>query len=183
MENTYQCPQCGDMLMQVGADVSAARYRCKSCGYIKSVEITGTVNAVLIQQRAELLSRIRVGLIDWKITQWSTLQKDIFQFMTNYESMKNDIELQMGIIACMTHGFNLIDSDKYKQCKIMFKLTEKMYKQSLKSLKEKADSELYTSVSQYKDQRAKYKKCRNDYRNTKLAWKGIFFIGKKLLLK
>lgn len=183
MENTYQCQQCGDILVQVGADGNCARYRCKSCGFIKSVEISDGNNAEMSQKRAELISRVRLGIIDWKTTQWSTLQKDIVQFITNYETMKNDIELQIGIIACLTHGFNLMDADKYKQCKNLFKVSEKLYKQSMKSLKVKADTTLYNSVTQYKEQRAKFKKCRNDYRNTKLAWKAVFFVAKKFVLR
>ena len=33
----------------------------------------------------------------------------------------------------------------------------------------------------YEDYRKQYKKCRNEYRNTKILWKVAFTIGKKLI--
>jgi len=57
-----------------------------------------------------------------------------------------------------------------------------MYKQHLKVLKNQADPKLTESVNEYKELRAKYKKCRNEYRNTKLAWKAVFFVFKKLAM-
>ena len=56
-----------------------------------------------------------------------------------------------------------------------------MYKAKLKILKKQMDPELYDSVSDYKESRAKYKKCLNQYRNTKLAWKLVFTVAKKFI--
>ena len=127
-----------------------------------------------------LLGRIRSGFIDWRLTQWETLHRELVDFISRYEEAQLDIQLQMGVVACITNGFNFMDAEKYKQCKVLFKVTEKMYKQHLKILKQQADAKLTESVNEYKDLRAKYKKCRNEYRNTKLAWKAVFFIFKKL---
>ncbi len=48
-------------------------------------------------------------------------------------------------------------------------------------LVKQAEPALTESVSDYQDSRDKYIKCRNEYRNTKLAWKVVFFVFKKVL--
>ena len=88
----------------------------------------------------------------------------------------------MCIIACITKGFNMMDAERYRQCKNIYKFTKKIYKQHLKTLKAKADAELLETVTDYKDSQSKYLKCRNEYRNTKLMWKAVFFIFRKLTL-
>ena len=178
--DTYQCPQCGATMMQKGADMNAARYRCGSCGFMKSVSLGEEGNLEFDQRKSDLLARVRLGLVDWRVTQWDTIQKELLDFIARYEAARNDIQLQMCVVACITNGFQMMDADKYKQCKILFKVTEKIYKQQMKMLKQQTDSKLYESVNDYADLRTKYKKCRNDYRNTKLMWKTAFFIFKKI---
>ena len=56
-----------------------------------------------------------------------------------------------------------------------------MYTAHLKTLKEKMDPALYESVNDYQESRAKYKICRNQFRNTKMAWKAVFFLLKKFV--
>ena len=169
-------------MTQTGADANTARYRCGSCGFQKSISFNEKSNTEYEQKKSDLLARIRVGFVDWRVTQWEALHKDLVDFISRYEVAQSDIQLQMGVIACITSGFQLMDAEKYKQCKLLFKVTEKMYKQQLKMLKQQSDAKLYESVSDYKDLRAKYKKCRNDYRNTKLIWKAVFFIFRKAAL-
>jgi len=181
--DTYQCPQCGAMMTQSGADMNTARYRCGSCGFMKSVSLTEQGNTEYEQKKSDLLARVRLGFVDWRVTQWTSLQKDLLNFISRYEAARSDIQLQMGVVACITSGFQLLDDEKYKQCKLLFKITEKMYKQQMKMLKQQSDAKLYESVSDYKDLRAKYKKCRNDYRNTKLTWKVVFFLFKKFVFR
>ena len=177
--DTYQCPQCGAVMSQTGADLNAARYRCGCCGFMKSVSLNDG-NTEYEQKRSDILCRIRVGFVDWRVTQWQTIQRELLDFISRYEAARTDMQLQMGIVACITNGFQTMDAEKYHQCKRLFKVTEKMYKQQLKILKKQSDTKLYESVSDYKDWRAKYKKCRNDYRNTKLIWKAVFFVFKKV---
>ena len=166
-------------MIQSGADLSTARYRCRSCGFMKTVPLSDHGNAEYEQKKCELLARFRLGFVDWRVTQWTSLQKDLLEFMSRYEEAESDIRLQMGVIACMTSGFQLLDDEKYKQCERIFKATEKMYKHQMQMLKQQSDARLYESVSNYKELRVKYKKCRNEYRNTKLLWKIVFAIFKK----
>ena len=44
------------------------------------------------------------------------------------------------------------------------------------------DEGVSESVNDYKELRAKYKKCLNDYRKTKLMWKAVFFVFKKAVM-
>ncbi|MBE6585864.1 MAG: hypothetical protein E7645_04965 [Ruminococcaceae bacterium] len=179
--DTNQCPQCGSLMIQTGADATSIRYRCPSCGYLKAVQLTEEGNALYAQKKSDLLRRIRLGFVDWRVTEWDRLYQEIVAFISCYEEAQSDIQLQMSIVACITKGFNMMDAEKYKQCETLFKVTEAMYKRHLKTLKEQNDAKLYDSVTDYKESRVKYKKCRNEYRNAKLARKAVFFAAKKIV--
>lgn len=170
-------------MTQTGADLTTARYSCSSCGFMKAVSIGDQGNTEYEQRKSDLLARVRIGFVDWRVMQWASLQKDLLDFISRYEAARGDIQLQMGVVACITSGFQFVDDEKYKQCKLLFKVTEKIYKQQMKQLKRQSNPKLYESTSDYKDLRAKYKKCRNDYRNTKLIWKAVFFVFKKAALQ
>ena len=178
--DTYQCPNCAAPMKQIGADSDYVQYQCIACGFKSLIPLTDQSNIEYSATRTSLLARIRVGLIDWKITSWNSLYKELVNFIGRYEEAQKDIELQMGLAACITSGFQMMDSEKYKQCKTIFKLTESMYKYHLKMLKKQANAALFESVNHYKELRARYKRCRNDYRSTKLIWKVIFFLFKRL---
>ena len=180
--NTKQCPICGSLLKEEGADATMAYYRCPGCGDRTQVPLGEGGRADMAMRKRELLGRIRAGFIDWRVTQWDRLHMDLVDFSSRYDEAQMDIQLQMGILACMTKGFNSIDAEKYQQCKKLFKFTERVYKQQLKVLKKQMDPSLYESVNDYKDARVKYMKCRDEYRSTKLAWKLIFFLLKKAVL-
>ena len=180
--DTKQCPICGTPLNQEGADTTKIYYHCVACGHNLSVSISNDEgNAEFTLRKREILSRVRMGFVDWRVTQWDRLQADLIDFMGRYESTQTDIQLQVAILACITKGFNVMDAEKYKQCKALYKMTEKIYKLHLKSLKKQMDPNLYESVSDYKESRTKYKTCVNQYRNTKMAWKVLFFFIKKLV--
>ena len=174
-----QCPICGGMLKHEGSDKSKAYYRCMSCGNKMDFALEEVGSAEYILEKRELLYRIREGMIDWQVTHWDTLRKDIFSFLRKYDFESNDIQIQMGIIACITKGFNVMDADKYKQCKKIYKFTKKIYKKYQNVLKSQKDVELFEVVHDYKDSSYKYVKCRNEYLNTKLMWKAVFFIFRK----
>ena len=87
----------------------------------------------------------------------------------------------MAIIACLTKGFHDLDDRRYKECKRIFKITEKVYKRYLKDPLSVADAMGEAGPVEYEDYRKQYKHCRNEYRNTKLAWKLAYTIGKKLV--
>ena len=181
--DTNQCPKCGGLLVQDGADMAAVYYHCTACGDQIAVPISeeGGVNAVYAQRRRDVMGRLRMGFVDWRVTQWDRLYTDLIDFINRYEEAQHDIQVQMGLVACITRGFNIMDAERYKQCRNLFKLTERMYKTHLKALKAQVNPELYETVAEYKESRARYKRCLNQYRNTKLAWKAVFFVVKKIV--
>ena len=177
------CPICGGMLEQQGADLNNIYYKCTSCGQTEVEKIKeDEVNAAFEMAKRELLGRIRSGFVDWRATQWEQLQMDLLDFINRYDQVQDDIRFQMAIVACMTKGFNILDAEKYTECKKKFKIIDKAYKKHLKALKIQAsDPALSESMEDYKESRKKYLKLRNEYRNTKLAWKLVFTIMKKLI--
>lgn len=182
LHNDHVCPRCNAMLKQLGADDQYIRYRCPSCGYMLAIPVSEEGNVEYLQRKAAIMHRITMGLADWKAAPWGVMEKDILDFVARYEEARIDLQLQMGLISCITHGFRLIDKDKYKRSKIIFKITEKTYKMQMKILKEKTNAKLYETLADYEENRARYKKVRNQYRNTKFAWKIVFFLFKKLAL-
>ncbi len=180
---SFKCPNCGGIMRQTGADLHNVRYSCPYCAYKHTEKMDSDSNSVYDEKRNELMSRVRLGVVDWKTASWDYIKRDIVTFIGMYEAAKTDFVLQMGLIACITNGFHFMDSEKYHECKILYKTTERMYKTSLKFLKKKADAALGESVTAYEEQRKLYKKCRNEYRNTKLLWKGVFFILKKFTFR
>lgn len=179
--STKQCPVCGSPLEEKGADLQYAFFRCVSCGNEVAVALGDDPNASYALRKRDMLSRLNEGMVDWRVTQWERLHLDLTDFISRYDAAQLDIQLQIGLVACLTKGFNTLDAETYKKCKVLFKTTEKMYKVHLKTLKAQMDPALYESVSDYKKSRARYKVCRNQYRNTKMAWKGVFFLIKKFV--
>jgi hypothetical protein len=178
-----KCAQCGAKMKQVGMEGPVAIYHCSCCGNNTTVTVTSDTNTEYFARKNELLSRTMTGIADWKTASWDYLRKDLLDFMSRYEDARSDIRLNMAVLACITHGFHYITAETYKECKITYKLTEKLYKATLRTLKQKPDIKTEEQIAEYKQNRALYKKCRNDYRNTKIAWKIVFSIFKKLLLK
>lgn len=177
-----KCPVCAGPMNQEGADAEVAYYRCVACGHLATVKMKTDDNTAYALGRRELTGRVREGMIDWRLAQWDQLYADLQSFINRYSVAKYDVQLQMDLIACLTKGFNVMDAEKYKQCKIMYKQTERMYKNQLKMLKTQRDEAMAESVETYADLRKKYKACRNAYRNTKIMWKIAFSLLKKLAM-
>ncbi|MBE6589781.1 MAG: hypothetical protein E7643_06340 [Ruminococcaceae bacterium] len=175
-----KCELCGARMKQVGADGAVALYHCPSCGNDATVKLEGG-NADFLVRKTELLVRASKGIAEWDSTQWDYLKKDLLDFMARYEDAKADLRMQMSVLACVTHGFHYITEENYKECKTLYKLTEKMYKILLRELKQTPDTGTLESTEDYKKNRALYRKCINDYRNTKLAWKLAFSVVKKFI--
>ncbi len=182
--NDRRCSRCGSVMVQTGSEHQKVAYSCKCCGYKEYVTMASDDNSAYWEKRSEILGRVRKGVIDWKVTQWQYLRDDILKFTASYEAARKDIYFMMGIIACLTKGFHDMNSDEYKECKRIFKITEKVYK---KYRKDPLASEHFASetgssgIVEYEDYRKLYKTCRNEYRNTKLVWKAVFFVAKKLI--
>ena len=180
-EISQGCRECGCEFKEAGADASTAYFRCKGAGHLAKVKLENGDNMYMAIKRRDLIGKIREGFEDWRVTRWDSLHKELIDFCNLYDEAQTDIQIQMGILACMTKGFNTIDAEKYPQCKRLFKITERMYKQRLKELKRQMDKSLPESFGDYKNDRVQYMKCRDEYRSMKLAWKIVLYIVKKLL--
>jgi len=174
------CEICqGDLKFQY-SDAKNAYYKCPFCGATVTVPMEGDAEHEFELAKKEMIARLHMSFVDWQATDWDQLYRDLNEFMIRNEQLHNDIRFQMGLTACLTKGFNIIDAEKYNECKKIFKATEKIYKAQLKLLKMQVDSTVPESVSEYKEAREKYIKCRNDYLNTKAMWKILFFLLKKI---
>ena len=178
-----QCPICGGVLSQEGMDETTVYYKCVACGHMSTAPIEDVGNAECILKKRELITRIKLGVNDWQSAQWDRLHMDLQDYLVRYETEQTDLQLQMGLIACITKGFNVLDQDRYRQCKNIFKMTEQMYKSHQKVLKSQVNVELSDSVNNYQVFRTKYIQCRNEYRNTKLMWKVLFFVLRRLAFR
>ena len=177
----HRCSQCGSKMVQTGTEYQMAIYHCRSCGNTEYVQITVNEKTEYLHKKSMLLGRVRKGVIDWDVTQWDALREEIMDFMTAFHAARNDIYMHMAIIACLTKGFQDLDDRRYKECKRIFKITEKVYKRCRKNPSLTADEFGETGAVDYEEYRQKYKKCRNEYRNTKLAWKLAYTVGKKII--
>ena len=180
-DTNTRCSRCGAEMTQSGAEHNKVHYHCNFCGNNTFLELSANDNAEYWQKRKQLLERVYMGVLEWKITSWNTLAKDIVLFMSHYEDARVDVCIKMAAVVCLTNGFHDMNNEKYKECKLIFKTTEKIYKKQCKALestlKEFPNPE---DVAKYEEYRVLYKKCRNEYLNTKLLWKTLFFFGKKV---
>ena len=176
------CSKCGAEMTQTGAEGTKVRYHCTFCGNNVSIDMSSDDNVEYWERRSALLARVKRGVIDWKTTGWEFLARDIVTFTSCYDDAANDVCFKIATIACITCGFNDMSEEKYRQCNNIFKLTEKTYKRYRKDKPVQKGCFPHTDdVNTYKEYRAMYKKCRNEYRNTKLLWKACFAVGRKVL--
>jgi transposase-like protein len=180
LSSEMNCPKCGSPLTQTGSDMKHASYHCQCCGYNHLAEMTPDGNADYIHQRQALLQRVRIGIMEWQTTGWDNLAKDIASFMGRHEKASHDVNFQIATVACITSGFHCLNEDRYSECKTIFKITERAYKEYLKNAKARG-FESAEDAETYKEYREMYKRCRADYRNTKALWKMLYGIAKKIL--
>ena len=167
------CEGCGGVLKYMRADLYNTYYECPCCGELLMIPIEneGGVNLVFEQSKNELLSRLRRGFEDWRLTKWDQLYRDFVSFIGAHEHLQNDLQFQMALVACMTKGFNSIDPESYQQTKTLFKIIDKVYKQQLKEAKSKAHNPAFSqSIAEYESSRAKYVQLHNNYVNVKTPW-------------
>lgn len=182
--NDRRCSRCGSVMVQTGAELQKVSYHCNCCGYNEYVTLSNNDNSEYWQKRSELLGRVRKGVLDWKVTQWNYLRDDILSFTSSYEAARHDIYFMISLIACLTKGFHDLKSDEYKECKRLFKITERVYKRYRKdpcAAEHFARETGSSGIVEYEEYRQLYKTCRNEYRNTKMAWKVVFFVVKKVV--
>lgn len=168
-----KCAGCGGVLKYTRSDAYNSYYECPFCGELLSVSLESDSDAKLIYENTkhELFARLRRGFEDWRVTQWDQLYKDFIDFTNAHEHLQGDIRFQMAIVACLTKGFNLMDPEKYRQCKALFKATDEVYKKQLKAMKKQASDPAYSAtISEYEACRAKYVKLHNAYVGKKSPW-------------
>ena len=174
-----KCPQCAAQMKQTGTVQGSICYQCEFCGAAKMVkQDEDEANAVYFMKRAELLSRVRKGILNWQGTNWDLLYRDVADFLGQYEEARTDTYFKMAIVACLTEGYNTMDKERYKRCKAIFKVTEKCYKMEMRALKEAHKEVEEKRLSEYEEFRNMYRQCRSEYRNTKIYWKIIQFVFK-----
>ena len=176
------CSKCGAEMTQTGAENNKARYHCGFCGNNMLLDLSMEDNAEYWERRSALIVRVRQGILEWETTPWDYLSRDIIDFTSRYEDASNDVYFKIATIACITSGFRDMNEEKYRQCNQIFKLTERTYKRYQKNtLTSKSSFPHAEDVDKYKEYRTMYKRCRNEYRNTKLLWRACFSVGKRLL--
>ena len=185
MSTEHRCPRCGTVMIQQGAEAGKAIFSCRSCGFKDYVDLTSSDNSDYLAKRAALLGRIRTGIFDWEATSWDNIRKDIVDFTTRYDAARADITFKVATIACLTDGFHNMNSEKYKECKQIFKISEKVYKRYTKDPSSYSIPQVDTTATmmEYEEYRALFKKCRYDFRQKKFLWKIAFFFFKKLIPK
>ena len=167
------CGSCGGVLKYTRSDLYNMYYECPYCGELLMIPIEneGGVNLVFEKTKNDLLSRLRRGFEDWRVTNWSQLYRDFVDFISAHEHLQADLQFQMALVACITKGFNSIDPENYQQSKTLFKVIDKIYKQQLKEMKSKSrNPALSESIADYEASRAKYVQLHNNYVNTKMPW-------------
>lgn len=180
-DTTLTCKQCGAVMTQEGSERQKVRYHCHCCGRTEYVDIGKDDNDTYWQLRSELLSRVRVGLFDWQITNWQYLRRDIQDFIGRYEEARDDIYLKISIVACITDGFHDMNKEEYREAKAIFRVTEKVYKDAMKQRKLNPTAPISENYLNYEEYRTMFKQCRYDYRSRKIYWKIVFFLLKRLI--
>ena len=181
MNNDRRCAQCGSKMVQTGTEHNTAIYHCRSCGNNEYVQMSLNDNSEYLHRRSMLLGRVRKGIIEWEITQWDVLRSEILDFTNAFHAARNDLYFQMAIIACLTKGFHDLDDERYKECKRIFKVTEKVFKGYSKHPENLPTEIVETGTAEYEEYRQLYKKCRNEYQGRKLIYKALITVAKKLI--
>ncbi len=181
MDNNHRCSNCGSKMVQTGTEHNSAIYHCRSCGHDEYVQISDSGHGDYLHRRSMLLGRVSKGVIDWEVTQWDTLCREILDFMTAFHMARNDIGLKIAIIACLTKGFHDMDKKKYKECKQIFKVTEKVYKRYSKNPSVIPEEMSDTNAMEYEEYRRMYKACKYEFLGKKTAYKLLFKLGGKLI--
>ena len=176
-----KCEGCGGDLMILRFDMNHIYYQCKHCGQesrytFKSVE---EAEFYLEDAKQALFGKLREGFVDWRMTNWDQLHDEFIEFINQHPDFENDLQLKMAIVACVTKGFNLLDAANYRQSRLKFKVVDRMYKQRLKVLRAQMKNPVLSeSMEDYKMSRAKYVELRNQYLQTKMAYKLLWSVVK-----
>ena len=118
-------------------DREAVYFRCEACGRKERYVFKDEEESESYLERAkhEMLAQVVNGCQKWEYTQWKQLRKDLLRFRNQYIPLDLDIELQIAEIACITLGYNMMDDDKYDECKLCFEVMDQIYKYEKKMMK------------------------------------------------
>lgn len=183
---TKPCENCSGTMSMSGHDGIFVNYTCDYCGHTEKVPFQSEKEAQFYMdtEKREHYIRLREGLLDWEATNWYQLHKDIEGFINKHHELRDDLQFQMALVACLTKGYHQMDYEKYKQCKSIFKKIDKIYKARLKDLKAQSKKLLLSdSMTDYRTSRVKYIGLRNEFLRTKTAWKLVWKLAKFLFNK
>ena len=172
-----KCPDCGGTLAIKRFTRERIYYECafegtESCYTFQSPE---EANYYLESAKQKLFAELRKGFIDWQVTDWNHLRRNFDDFISQHPDFENDLQMKMAVIACITKGFNMMDSEQYRQSKIYFKIVDGIYKQRLKEMREQMKNPLFSnSMEDYKISRARYVELRNQYLQTKVMYRACW---------
>ena len=178
-----RCPYCDGIGKIIRFDEDHIYYQCQYCGetYSHTFRSKEEAEFYIEDAKRKLFAELNEGLLDWRMTNWKQIRKDFMQFIDLHPHLQNDLIFQMGILACDTKGFNMMDLNQYRDTKERFKRIDKIYKQRLKALKAQMKNPVLSeSMESYKLSRAQYVELRNQYLQTKMIIKVFWSILKKL---
>ena len=145
---------------------------CGACGARACYSFRSEEEAerYVINANREILIRVYSGLVNWELTQWDLLHRDIVKFISAHPYVTNDIRFQMARIACMTRGFHIMDEDIYHACQSRFVVTEEIYKGLVKFSKQQLSlPRKLDDLEDYDRARINYKHLRDMYQAEKIA--------------
>ncbi len=178
------CEMCGGDLAITHFDMNRLYYKCEHCGdeTVYAFKSAEEAEFYANELKRELFFRLREGFSDWQRTNWDELHKDFIQAINKQPELEKNLQIQMGLIACLTKGFRQMDDVNYQQCKRLFKIVDKTYKQRLKALRAQAKNPVLSdSIQSYQMSREQYVALRNEYLQTKKIYKLLWSLLKYFL--
>ena len=201
----HSCEECGGKLTKI--DMNVERRECKECGGQMRIDhmdkngiylvcpYCGTQEFYVFQndeearyyreeELLELMGRLRTGFWDWEKTNWEQLYKDFDKLIARQPYLEEDLSVQMARVACLTKGFQSMNAEIYRQCKILVKSGDKRYKRRMRILKAQMKKPgLSDALCGYRVSRNQYAQIRNEYLQTKRLYKMLWKLVKKIIFK
>ena len=178
-----RCPICDGVGEIIRFDENHIYYKCKHCGepFVHTFTNQEEAEVYIADAKWKLFAELNEGLLDWRMTNWDRIRDDFIRFVNYHPYLENDLIFQMGILACETKGFNMMELSQYRQTRARFKRIDKIYKQRLKFLKAQMKNPVLSeSMESYRLSRTQYVELKNQYLQTKMIIKVFWGILKKL---
>ncbi len=168
------CPHDGSELNIMFCEKGYVYFKCVGAGHkvvykFRDAEEEETYLAIA---KHEIITKLNDSIADWEHAHWKDLRKELSDFVARYPHFENDIQIRMGLIACETKGFNMIDAETYQRCKALFRVIDHVYRYEMKLLlKESQNPDVPQTLNDYAEHRKQYLHLRNLYFQTKLTLK------------